>query len=296
MKPRPRRGGAAPPPVPETVRAERARIESAAAFLRGRLGPGFRPDAAVVLGTGLGGVADAMEKAREIPYDAIPGFPVSSVEGHRGTLLAGTIRGRRVLAMEGRSHFYEGWSLREATFPVRAFRALGAPALILTNACGGLDPLFRTGDLMVVADHINLMGDSPLRGPNDDALGPRFPDMGRVYDPDLVALAEKVALEEGLALRKGVYAAVPGPQLETGAEYRMLRILGADAVGMSTVPEAIVAVHAGMRVAAFSVVTDMGLPDRLEPVDIRKILAVAADAGPRLARILLGVIEGLPKT
>jgi len=277
-------------------RDERGRIEAAAAFLRDRIGASFRPDAAVVLGTGLGGVADAMEKAKEIPYDAIPGFPVSGVEGHRGTLLAGTIRGRRVLAMEGRAHFYEGWSLREVTFPVRALRALGTPTLILTNACGGLNPLFRTGDLMVVADHINLMGDSPLRGPNDEGLGPRFPDMGRVYDPALVALAEKVALAEGLALRKGVYAAVPGPQLETGAEYRMLRILGADAVGMSTVPEALVAVHGGMRVAAFSVVTDMGLPDHLEPVDLRKILAAAAEAGPRLARILLGVIEGLPKT
>jgi purine-nucleoside phosphorylase len=278
------------------VRAERSRIDAAASFLRGRLGAGFRPEAAVVLGTGLGGVAEEMEKAREIPYDSIPGFPVATVEGHRGALLAGTIRGRRVLAMEGRFHHYEGYSLREVTFPVRAFRALGARTLVLTNACGGLDPRLRTGDLLIAVDHINLMGDSPLRGPNDDTLGPRFPDMGRVYDPALIALAESTALAERLALRKGVYAAVPGPQLETGAEYRMLRILGADVVGMSTVPEAIVAAHAGMRVAAFSVVTDMGLPDHLEPVDIQKILAVAAEAGPRLARILLGLIAGLPKT
>jgi purine-nucleoside phosphorylase len=278
----------------DAVRAERARIEGAAKFLRGKLGAAFRPDAAVVLGTGLGGVAEAMERARTIPYDAIPGFPLSTVEGHKGALLAGSIRGRRVLAMEGRFHFYEGYSLREVTFPVRVFRALGARVLVLTNACGGLDPLFEGGDVMVMDDHINLMGDSPLRGPNDDALGPRFPDMGRVYDEALLALAEDVAREERIPLRKGVYAALPGPQLETRAEYRMLRILGAHAVGMSTVPEAIVAAHAGMRVLGFSVVTDMCLPDHLEPVDLPRILATAAKAGPKLARILLGVIGRLP--
>ena len=277
------------------LRGERRRIDGAAAFLRKSLGAGFRPEAAVVLGTGLGGVAEEMERAKTIPYDAIPGFPVSTVEGHRGTLLAGRLRGRAVLAMEGRFHFYEGYSLRAITFPVRVFRALGAHTLVLTNACGGLNPLFEGGDLMVVDDHINLMGDSPLRGPNDDALGPRFPDMGRVYDPALVALAERVALEEGIALRKGVYLALPGPQLETRAEYRMLRTLGADAVGMSTVPEAIVAVHAGMRVLGFSVVTDMCLPDHLEPVNIERILATAAKAGPRLGRILVSCIERLPK-
>lgn len=286
---KPRRDSAA-----ASVRAERARIEGAARFLRKRLGPSFRPDAAVVLGTGLGGVGEAMERAKTIPYDDIPGFPISTVEGHRGALLAGTIRGKRVLAMEGRFHHYEGYSLKEITFPVRAFRALGTPVLVLTNACGGLDPLFEGGDLMVIDDHINLMGDSPLRGPNDDGLGPRFPDMGRVYDPGLVALAESVAREERLPLRKGVYAALPGPQLETRAEYRMLRTLGAHAVGMSTVPEAIVAVHAGMRVLGFSVVTDMCLPDHLEPVDLPRILATAAKAGPRLARILLGVVGRLP--
>ena len=288
------RGAAARASAPPAS-AERTRIEEAAAFLRRRLGASFRPEAAVVLGTGLGGVAEAMESPKEVAYADIPGFPVSTVEGHRGALLSGTIRGRRVLAMEGRFHAYEGYSLREVTFPVRVFRALGTPTLLLTNACGGLNPLFRSGDVMLVDDHINLMGDSPLRGPNDDALGPRFPDMGQAYDPALNALAEKVALREGLVLRKGVYLALPGPQLETRAEYRMLRVLGADAVGMSTVPEAIVAVHAGMRVAAFSVVTDMCLPDHLEPVDLPRILATAAEAGPRLARILLGVIEGMPK-
>jgi purine-nucleoside phosphorylase len=278
------------PAADASLREERSRIEGAARFLRVRLGAGFRPEAAVVLGTGLGGVAEAMERTRSIPYADIPGFPVSTVAGHRGALLAGTLRGRRVLAMEGRFHHYEGYSLREVAFPVRVFRALGARTLVLTNACGGLDPLFESAD-----DHINLMGDSPLRGPNDDALGPRFPDMGRVYDPALLALAEKVAREERIPLRRGVYAALPGPQLETRAEYRMLRTLGAHAVGMSTVPEAIVGVHAGMRVVAFSVVTDMCLPDHLEPVDIQRILATAARAGPKLARILLGVIEGMPR-
>jgi purine-nucleoside phosphorylase len=235
-----------------------------------------------------------MERAKTIPYDSIPGFPLSTVEGHRGSLLAGTIRGKRVLAMEGRFHFYEGYSLKEVTFPVRVFRALGAGVLVLTNACGGLNPLFAGGDLMVMDDHINLMGDSPLRGPNDDSLGPRFPDVGRVYDPALIALAEAVAREERIPLRRGVYAALPGPQLETRAEYRMLRTLGADAVGMSTVPEAIVGVHGGMRILGFSVVTDMCLPDHLEPVDLPRILATAAKAGPKLARILLGVVGRLP--
>jgi purine-nucleoside phosphorylase len=284
----PRRG---PPAGGEAVLAERERVEGAARFLRKALGARFRPEAAVVLGTGLGGVSEALERPVRVPYADIPGFPVSTVEGHRGELLAGVLRGRPAVAMEGRFHFYEGYSLREVTLPVRVFRALGASTLLLTNACGGLDPLFASGDVMVMDDHINLMGDSPLRGPNDDALGPRFPDMGRVYDPALVALAEAVALEERIPLRKGVYAAVPGPQLETRAEYRMLRAMGAHAVGMSTVPEAIVAVHAGMRVAGFSVVTDMCLPDRLEPVDLGRILAAAAEAGPRLARVLLGVVE-----
>ena len=290
MKPRP----APASPAGPAVREERRRIDGAAAFLRKSLGASFHPEAAIVLGTGLGGVAEEIERAKTIPYDAIPGFPVSTVEGHRGTLLAGTLRGRAVLAMEGRFHFYEGYSLREITLPVRVFRALGASTLVLTNACGGLDPLFRAGDVMVVDDHINLMGDSPLRGPNDDALGPRFPDMGRVYDAGLIALAEEAAREGRIPLRKGVYAAVPGPQLETRAEYRMLRALGAHAIGMSTVPEAIVAVHTGMRVLGFSVVTDMCLADHLEPVDIGRILATAAKAGPDLTRLILGVMERLP--
>lgn len=276
------------------VKEQRARIAAAAKFIKGRLPRGFRPEMGIILGTGLGGVADDIANRRSIPYARIPGFPVSTVQGHKGEMLAGTLRGRPVLAMEGRFHHYEGYTLQEVVLPVRVLRALGCDTLVVTNACGGLDPLFRSGDLMVIDDHINLFGDSPLRGPNDDDLGPRFPDVGRIYDADLVALAEAMAMKAGITLRKGVYAALPGPQLETRAEYRMLRILGAHVIGMSTVPETIAACHAGMRVLGFSVVTDMCLPDHLEPVDLDRILATAAAAGPRLSRVLLDCVERMP--
>jgi purine-nucleoside phosphorylase len=275
------------------VAEQRRRIESAATFLAKRFKRGFRPKVGIILGTGLGAVAEAIEDRRSIPYASIPGFPVSTVKGHKGEMLAGTLRGCPVLAMEGRFHHYEGYTLQEVAFPVRVLRALGCDTLLVTNACGGLDPLFRSGDLMLIDDHINLMGDSPLRGPNDDDAGPRFPDLCRVYDAGLIALAEKVALESGITLRKGVYAALPGPQLETRAEYRMLRVLGAHVVGMSSVPEALAAVHGGMKVMGLSVVTDMCLPDHLEPVDIDRILATAASAGPSLSKLLLGVVASI---
>ncbi|MHC4821303.1 MAG: purine-nucleoside phosphorylase [Planctomycetota bacterium] len=279
----------------KSVLAERkARLQGAVRYLRRRLGTRFKPEVGIILGTGLGGVAEEIESPKSISYGSIPGFPVSTVESHKGSLLAGTLRGRKVLAMEGRFHFYEGYTLQDVTFPVSVMHALGAETLVVTNACGGLDPLFESGDIMVMDDHINLMGDSPLRGPNDDAVGPRFPDLCEVYDRKLIALAEKVARKQRLTLRKGVYAALPGPQLETRAEYRMLRILGAHTVGMSTVPEALVALHAGMRILGFSVVTDMCLPDALAPVNIDHILATAAKSGPVLAKILLGCVEGLP--
>jgi purine-nucleoside phosphorylase len=278
------------PPVAE----QRARLDGAVRHLRRVLPKGFVPEAGIVLGTGLGGVAEEIEGRRAVPYGSIPGFPISTVRSHKGELLAGRLRGRPVLAMEGRFHFYEGWSLADVTFPVRAIRALGAGTLVLTAASGGLNPAYRSGDIMALDDHLNLMGDSPLRGPNDDAAGPRFPDMGVPYDPALLEIAEAAARELRMPLRRGVYAAVPGPQLETRAEYRALRALGADAVGMSTVPENIVALHAGMRVLAFAVITDMCLPDHLEPVDIDRILKTAAGAGPRLARLLLACVERLP--
>jgi purine-nucleoside phosphorylase len=249
------------------------------------------PDAAVILGTGLGGLADRMDVETAIPYDAIPGMPLSTVESHAGRLLCGTLADRHVIAMQGRFHRYEGYSLAEVVFPVRLLRALGAPTLVVSNACGGMHPLWAAGDLMLISDHINLLGDNPLVGPNDDALGPRFPDMSEPYDAALRALAREVATRKGLTLREGVYVAVAGPNLETRAEYRMLRALGADVVGMSTVPEVIVARHGGMRVLGLSIITDQCLPDALEPASVEQIIAVARRAEPALADVVCGVLE-----
>lgn len=251
------------------------------------------PRVGIILGTGLGGLAGQIEQRVAIPYADIPYFPESTVQSHAGQLVCGTLRGVPVVAMEGRFHFYEGYSMQEVTFPVRVMKALGASVLLITNAAGGMNPHFELADLVVIEDHINLMGDNPLRGRNDDALGPRFPDMAQPYDKRLMALARKTALELGIPCHPGVFVAVAGPNLETRAEYRMLRGMGADLVGMSTVPEVIVAVHAGMRVLGFSIVTDVCLPDALEPVDIRKILEVAARGGERLAKLIPPVIERL---
>ncbi|MFN2433296.1 MAG: purine-nucleoside phosphorylase [Gemmatimonadota bacterium] len=271
---------------PSTGLAERVR--ESADVLRARGFP--RPRAALVLGTGLGALATAIDPAAEIAYADVPHLPPSTAVGHAGRLIGGTLAGAPVVAMQGRLHVYEGYTMQEVTFPVRVLRELGAEVLVLSNAAGGLDPLFRLGDLMLVEDHINLMGDNPLRGPNDDRLGPRFPDLSRAYDPELLELAEEVALAERLRVRRGVYAAVPGPSLETRAEYRFLRTAGADAVGMSTAPETIVASHAGMRVLAVSVITDLCLPDALEPADIAAILRVAAEAEGPLVRLVAGTL------
>jgi purine-nucleoside phosphorylase len=252
-----------------------------------------RPRAGLILGTGLGPLAERIEMQAVIPYQAIPGFPVSTVEGHAGDLVFGRIGGVDCAVMKGRTHFYEGYSMKQVTFPVRVMRALGADLLLVSNAVGGLNPLFSRGDLFLTVDHINLMGDNPLIGPNDDSLGPRFPDMSEPYDRGLIALTERIALAERIPLRKGVFVAVAGPNLETRAEYRFLRLLGADVVGMSLIPETLVAVHGGMKVVALSVITDMGLPDSLEPVDIDRILRTAADAEPRLTRLVLRLLESL---
>ncbi|HUG94144.1 MAG TPA: purine-nucleoside phosphorylase, partial [Planctomycetaceae bacterium] len=225
------------------------------------------------------------------PYADLPHFPAATVQSHAGQLLCGTLCGVPVLAMDGRFHYYEGYSLRQVTFPVRVMRALGADVLVVTNAAGGMNPQYALGDLVIVEDHIHLLPDNPLRGINDDALGPRFPDLSQPYDRELIALAQRAALELAIPAHKGVFVAVPGPNLETRAEYRMLRGLGADVVGMSTVPEAIVATHAGLRTLAFSVVTDMCLPDALEPVSIERILEVAAVGGERLARLIPRIFE-----
>jgi len=265
------------------------RVEAAAERVRAAFPR--RPDAAIILGTGLGAVASRIEVEATIEYADIPGFPLSTVESHAGRLLCGRLGGRTVVAMQGRFHRYEGYSLREVTFPVRVLRALGARVLIVSNACGGMHPLWAPGDLMLIADHINLLGDSPLIGPNDDRLGPRFPDMSAPYDAELREIARAVALQQRIALREGVYVAVAGPNLETRAEYRFLRGLGADVVGMSTVPETTVAVHGGMRVLGISIITDQCLPDALEPVSIERILAAAGRAEPALASLVQGVLE-----
>lgn len=269
----------------------RKKIEEAVDFIHSRVK--IRPRIAIILGTGLGALAKKMKRQKRIPYAQVPHFPVSTGPGHEGFLVFGEIAGKRVVAMQGRFHFYEGYSLEEVTFGVRVTAALGAKVLVVSNASGGMNPLFSPGDLMVISDHINLMGVNPLIGPNDDRLGPRFPDMCEAYDRQLIELTEKVALEEGVKLRKGVYVGVTGPNLETAAEYRFLRTIGADAVGMSTVPEVIVAVHSGLKVLGVSCITDSCLPDALKPADIEEILKVAASAEPGLSRLIFKVIEKL---
>lgn len=266
-------------------------IEATAAVVRSRVAR--TPDVAIVLGTGLGGLAEAIESRVEVPYDALPGFPRPTVESHAGRLLFGTLAGKSVVAMQGRLHRYEGYSMQQVTFPVRVMRALGARTLVVSNACGGMHPLWEAGDLMLMADHINLLGDNPLIGANDDRLGPRFPDMSQPYDPALRELARAEARRQGITLREGVYVAVAGPNLETRAEYRMLRTIGGDVVGMSTVPEVIVAVHAGMRVLGVSIITDLCLPDALEPATVEKIIGVAMRAEPHLTSLITGVLERL---
>ena len=251
------------------------------------------PQVAIVLGTGLGGLAAEIDVETSVAYEDIPGFPQSTVESHAGRLLFGTLGGKRVVAMQGRLHRYEGYSLQQVTFPIRVLRALGAGTLVVSNACGGMNPLWQAGDLMLIADHINFLGDNPLIGANDDRLGARFPDMSTPYDESLRALARNVAAEQRIVLREGVYVAVAGPNLETRAEYRMLRAVGADVVGMSTVPEVIVALHGGMRVLGLSIITDLCLPDALEPADLPSIIATASRAEPKLTALVRGVIERL---
>lgn len=268
-----------------------ARITAATRAVQARFAR--RPRVALILGTGLGGLADAITVDVSIGYGDIPQFPLSTVESHVGRLLCGTLAGQTVVAMQGRFHRYEGYSLQQVTFPVRVLRALGADVLIVSNACGGMRADWAAGDLMVISDHINLLGDSPLIGPNDDAVGPRFPDMSAPYDAELRGHARAVAAERGITLRDGVYVAVTGPNLETRAEYRWLRGIGADVVGMSTVPEVIVAVHGGMRVLGLSVITDQCIPETLEPATVERILAVAAGAEPKLTSLVTGVVERL---
>ncbi|MBV8228504.1 MAG: purine-nucleoside phosphorylase [Planctomycetaceae bacterium] len=251
------------------------------------------PRVGVVLGTGLGGLAEEIQAEARIPYPEIPHFPCSTGESHRGQLVCGTLAGQTVIAMEGRFHLYEGYTAAQVTFPIRVMKELGCRYLIISNAAGGLNPFFAKGDLVVIEDHINLLNLNPLIGPNDDRLGPRFPDLIEPYDRALQGLALRAALEEDIVAHRGVYVAVTGPNLETRAEYRFLRGIGADVVGMSTVPEVLVAVHAGLRTLGFSIVTDMCLPDALAPVSVEEIIAVAREAEGKLRKIVRKVLERL---
>lgn len=268
-----------------------AQIEEATAAIRERCS--LEPRVGIILGTGLGGLGAEIDVDESIPYEEIPHFPLSTVESHSGRLLVGRLGDTPVVAMQGRFHRYEGYSLAEVTFPVRVLRALGAETLVVSAACGGMDPLWAPGDLVLIEDHINMLGENPLVGPNLDDLGPRFPDMSAPYDLELQERAIAIALEEGVQLRRGVYVAVVGPNLETRAEYRMLRALGADVVGMSTVPEVIVARHMGVRVLGIAIITDQCLPDALEPADVPTIIATAMKAEPSLTRIITRIVETL---
>lgn len=250
-----------------------------------------KPRVGIILGTGLGGVAQALQQEAVLDYEEIPHFPVSTVDIHAGKLICGKYNGMDVIAMEGRFHAYEGYSMQEITFPVRVMKALGAQTLIVSNAAGGMNPLFRQGDIVVIEDHINLMNGNPLIGINDDKLGPRWPDMVEPYDHQLIDQALQIAMENGIVAHRGVYAALTGPNLETRAEYRYLRTIGADVVGMSTVPEVIVAVHAGMKVLGLSVITDNCLPDALKPANIDEIVATANIAAPKLEHIVLETLK-----
>ncbi|MCX7836378.1 MAG: purine-nucleoside phosphorylase [candidate division WOR-3 bacterium] len=253
----------------------------------------FKPKIGIILGTGLGKLAEEIEIVKALPYSEIPNFPMPTVITHEGRLIFGYINKKRVCAFQGRFHYYEGYSMFEITLPVRVMKELGVEVLIVSNASGGLNPLFSPGDIMIITDHINFLCDNPLRGLIDPDFGPRFPDMYNCYDKNLIKIAEEVALDLKIPIKKGIYIAVMGPNLETAAEYRAFRILGADAVGMSTVPEVIVARQVGIKVIGFSVITDMGLPDALKPVNLAEILRIAKETEPKLTALIKEFIKRL---
>ena len=247
----------------------------------------------IILGTGLGGLVKEIDVKHQINYEDLPHFPISTVESHHGKLIFGKINGKNVVAMQGRFHFYEGYTMQQITYPVRVMKLLGVETLLVSNACGGMNPNYRRGDVMIMVDHINMLGDNPLIGKNEDELGPRFPDMSEPYNIELIELAEQIALENKIKVQKGVYVAVPGPNLETRAEYRFLRATGADVVGMSTIPENIVANHMGMKVLGISIVTDECFPDSLKPVNVEEIIATAMQAEPKMTLIMKELIKRL---
>jgi len=249
------------------------------------------PKIAIILGTGLGKLAEEIEGKENIPYNEIPNFPVSTVQSHSGNLVLGKLGNKEVVAMQGRFHYYEGYNLKEVTFPVRVMKKLGADIIIISNAAGGMNRSFKRGDLMLITDHLNLFGDNPLIGPNDEELGPRFPDMSEAYSRKYIELAKKVALKEKIKLQEGVYAGLTGPTLETPAEYRFLINIGADAVGMSTVPEVIVANHLRMKVLGISCITDLAIDGVIEGVSLEEILQIASNAEPVMTKLVRKVIE-----
>lgn len=275
------------PPVTEL----RKRIDEAIAAVRAKTKS--EPEVGIILGTGLGGLVKEIEKETEIDYGSIPHFPISTVESHHGKLIFGSLSGKKVVAMQGRFHYYEGYSLQQITFPVRVMKFLGVKSLLVSNAAGALNMKFRRGDLMIITDHINLLGDNPLIGPNDESLGPRFPDMSEPYSRELITLAESCAKSLKIKVQKGVYAAMQGPNLETRAEYRFLQTIGADAVGMSTIPEDIVAVHMGLKVLGFSILTDECFPETLKAVSFEEVIAAANEAEPRMTAVMKEVVRKL---
>lgn len=275
----------------DTVTDFRKKRDESVAYLKDQVN--FQPEYLLILGTGLGQLAEEIDEQYTINYDDIPHFPVSTVESHHGRLIFGHLGGKPVMAMQGRFHYYEGYSMQQIAFPVRVAKALGAQTLLVSNACGGLNPNFRRGDIMLIRDHINFLGDNPLIGPNDPELGPRFPDMSEPYTERLLDTAETVALDLGIKMHEGVYLAVSGPMMETKAEYRYMRQLGADVVGMSTVPEVIAAVHMGLDVLGISVITDECFPDALESVSLDDVLEAAGMAEPKMTQIIIGVLSRL---
>ncbi len=267
----------------------RKNIDESVKFIRAKTKT--KPNIGIILGTGLGGLVKEIEKEIVIDYSELPHFPISTVESHHGKLIFGTLSGKKIVAMQGRFHMYEGYNLKQVTFPVRVMKFLGVENLLISNAAGALNKNFQKGDVMIMSDHINLLGDNPLIGPNDKELGPRFPDMSEAYNKELIGLAEQAAFELKIQVKKGVYAAMPGPNLETAAEYRFLQVIGADAIGMSTVPEVIVAVHMGIKVLGFSIITDECFPEMLKPTTFDEIVKVTTAAEPKMTAIMKEVVK-----
>lgn len=275
----------------DSVQAFRERRDEALEYISEQTG--LRPDYLIILGTGLGALTDSIEIKDTVSYEDIPHMPVSTAPSHEGQLLFGNLAGKKVVAMQGRFHYYEGYSMQQIAFPIRVLKALSAQTMFVSNACGGLNTNYRRGDIMLIKDHINLLGDNPLIGPNDDELGPRFPDMSEPYTQSLIKLVRQTALDNSIRMHEGVYLALSGPTMETRAEYRFLKMIGADVVGMSTVPEVITAVHMGMQVMGISVITDECFPDALEPVDIDKVVAAAETAQPKMTKVITETLERL---